>query len=277
MTLPEHSPPLLPASDRLVFVGGLHRSGTTPITRWLADHPQVSGFADTGAWEDEGQHLQDVIPTAQEHGGPGRFAFDPEAWLTEQSPLATPVAAARMLAAWTPHWDTSRRLLLEKSPPNLVRLRFLRACFPAARFVVVVRHPLAVALATRKWSRTGIDSLLRHWVLAHGRLLDDARQVGQLALVRYEDVMGEPGLQMTRLFSSLGLEAHDASWPARSGLNDRYLDRSGASWRRPWGGLSARRWAARYEISVAPFGYSLVEPSLLSEPEAQLRALRPGS
>jgi hypothetical protein len=67
---------------RLVFVCGLHRSGTTPLTRCLADHPQVSGFRGTGVPEDEGQHLQDVYAAAAAFGGPGGFAFDPRAWNT---------------------------------------------------------------------------------------------------------------------------------------------------------------------------------------------------
>ena len=47
---------------RYVFVCGLHRSGTSLITRSLMDHPEVSGFRDTGAIEDEGQFLQTVLP-----------------------------------------------------------------------------------------------------------------------------------------------------------------------------------------------------------------------
>jgi len=47
-------------SLRIVFVAGLHRSGTSLVHRCLAAHPDVSGFADTGVPEDEGQHLQTV-------------------------------------------------------------------------------------------------------------------------------------------------------------------------------------------------------------------------
>ena len=46
----------------LVFVGGLHRSGTSLVHRCLALHPAVSGFSGTGVPEDEGQHLQTVYP-----------------------------------------------------------------------------------------------------------------------------------------------------------------------------------------------------------------------
>src|SRR5213075_2856910 len=96
----EASPADSVTSHRLILVGGLHRSGTTPLARLLGTHPQVSSFRDTGVKEDEGQHLQDVYPAARTYGGAGRFALAPEAHLTESSPLATPDNARRIFASW---------------------------------------------------------------------------------------------------------------------------------------------------------------------------------
>ena len=46
----------------------------------------------------------------------------------------------------------------------MLMTRFLQATFPGqARFVLVVRHPVAVACATQKWSATRPHELLRHW------------------------------------------------------------------------------------------------------------------
>src|SRR4029450_12617693 len=78
---------------RLGVAGGLHRSGTTPLARTLAAHPQVSGFAGTGAREDEGQHLQTVYPRVRDYGGARHFALPPPPPPTEDTPTGTPGAA----------------------------------------------------------------------------------------------------------------------------------------------------------------------------------------
>ena len=58
-----------------VFVGGLHRSGTSLLARSLEAHPSVSGFRGTGVPEDEGRRMQSVYPAGNRLGGAGRFAF----------------------------------------------------------------------------------------------------------------------------------------------------------------------------------------------------------
>ena len=92
---------------QLVFLAGLHRSGTTLLARLLAAHPEISGFSETGVPADEGQHLQSVYPLAQVYGGPGRFGFAPESHLTERSPLASQESARKLFEDWSPHWFTN--------------------------------------------------------------------------------------------------------------------------------------------------------------------------
>ena len=102
---------------RHVFIGGLHGSGTSLVHRLLRAHPAVSGFVGTGVWQDEGQHLQELIPTARSLGGPGRFGWHGDAHLTEESGLVAAGSTERLLRCWEPYWDLDRPVLVEKSPP----------------------------------------------------------------------------------------------------------------------------------------------------------------
>ena len=197
-----------------MFVGGLHRSGTTPLARTLAEHPSISGLADTGVAEDEGQHLQDVYPRIRAYGGMGRFAEAPAAHLVETSLLVNDDNRRRLEAAWSPYWDLTRPLLLEKSPANLIMGRFLGAMFRGSALIVVVRHPVVVALAMQKWNpvlfarngrrRVSLPGLVEHWVKAHQLLLDDLPSLERVHVLRYEDLVESPTGHLSRSRSFSG-------------------------------------------------------------------------
>lgn len=247
-------------AGRIVFIGGLHRSGTTLLAKILQDHPEVSGFTNTGAPMDEGQHLQDVYPPASVFGGPGRFGFEPESFLDEHSPLATDANARRLYAQWAEYWGREGAWLLEKSPPNLVRTRFLQALFPGARFVIVLRHPVAVAYATRKWARTSIRSLIEHWVVCHERFFNDREHLKKCLVIKYEDLIDDTQATMQQIWQFLELKPHPSSRTIRKGVNDRYFK----SWRRasrlPIISRRTERTIKLLEPRVEQFGYSLRDP-----------------
>jgi hypothetical protein len=248
------------APGRLVFVAGLHRSGTSLVHRCLAAHPQVSGFHETGVPEDEGQHLQTVYPPAHRYGGAGLFGFHPDAHLTEASALVSAESRERLLREWSPHWRPGAAVGIEKSPPNLIRTRFLQALFPTAAFVVVMRHPVAVAGATRKGLRVrlGYLQLVRHWVACHWILQADAPHLRNVQVVRYERFVADPDAELARLFAGIGLDPCPSGEAVRRGVNDRYFARW-ASNRNPLRTIDRSRTVARCEADVRRFGYSLVD------------------
>lgn len=178
------------SGKKMVFIGGVHRSGTSPLHRLLRRHPDISGFEDTGAIQDEGQHLQSVVPSDKSSGGPGHFAYDVASQMDASSFPNPQQVRCQLLQEWGPHWDLEKPVLVEKSPLNLIRSGALKVVFPEAKFLFIVRHPIAVSLATQKWSETSVCELFAHWVLAHRILLRDLTNTGSDVLVlRYEDLV----------------------------------------------------------------------------------------
>jgi hypothetical protein len=161
------------------------------------------------------------------------------------------------MESWSPHWDLARPVLVEKSPPNLVRTRFLQGLFPEASFVMILRHPIAVSLATQKWSQTSLRSLLRHWVVCHETLDRDRAHINRLLVVHYEELVADPQACLGRVFAFLGLTSHAGGAELRADSNAAYF----ARWRElrhgPGGRLRAGLACLGLRDRVARFGYSL--------------------
>jgi Sulfotransferase family len=244
-------------SHRYVFIGGLHRSGTSLVHRVIAADPRVTGFAGTGAPEDEGQFLQNVYVPAIVYGGPGRFGFDKRAHLTESSPLATTANRDRIVWEWSYHWDATLTVRVEKSPPNMLKMRFLQALFPDAHFVMVVRDPIAVTMSTSRWRKhSSLSTLVRHWVKCHEIMWNDAPHIHRLQVIRYEDLVADPHGTLLALGAFLGLDGLEGGPSVQGGLDEEYL----RLWHLP---ASPLRWfdtrvaALRYQDAVRRLGYTL--------------------
>jgi hypothetical protein len=272
-------------SCKHVFVCGLPRSGTSVLGRNVARLENCSGLKNTGALEDEGEFLQDVYPLAGDCGGDGRFGFDPRMHVTEKSDLLTPNNVERLLASWSPYWDERKTIFVEKTPSNLLRMRFLQAAFPNSYFVVVRRHPVPVGIAAQKWKINVVPlyQMFKHWLQCHRLFDEDKKYLNHVYELRYEDYVENPDKYHQEIATFIGTRVPKpvkedqfrivAQWRSRTGLrvpehameevsgvhNKKYFDR--------WSRLltqstfkSYYRYIARkYESEFAKYGYSLTE------------------
>jgi sulfotransferase family protein len=247
----------------------------------LAD---CTDLKNTGTFEDEGQNVQNVYPTAHELGGPGRFGFDTRAHRTESSTLLTPENVSKLGTIWHTYWDNAKRIYVEKTPGNLLATRFLQAAFPNSYFVLIRRHPVPVAMACQKWkfNVTSLDNLFRHWLHCHALFEGDRKYLKRVYELRYEDYVEHQDKYHKEIAAFIGTQVpeppkddtyrHVTQWRNPFGLrvpengmeqaspiyNQKYLDR----WHKLLNESPFRvyyRYLVRtYESRFSQYGYSLI-------------------
>ena len=208
---------------KLIFICGLHRSGTSLLYKILKEQKGISGMENTKVPEDEGQHLQSIFLPAKAFGGPGEFGFNKDALLNENSKLITNENKERLFQEWAKYWDLDNEFLIEKSPPNLIRTLFLQAMFPNSYFITIYRHPVATSLATKKWSKTSHHSLIKHWIICHQQYLNDKTKLKNKLDIKYEDLIDNSSNTLDKIEMFLGIEIKQSTLEIRKGVNDKYF------------------------------------------------------
>lgn len=186
-----HPPEFAGSKPAFLFICGLHRSGTTLITKMIGAHPDVEVFPTTWAPSNEGQHLQSSLPTDVMIGGPGAFALPGRERNLLYGTAGAPEVFKSILKSWSRYANFDRKVFAEKSPPNIIRTRILQDIFPKTKFLFVLRHPIPTALATEKFKKNpGTESItqtLENWCTAHEIMLEDVGYLESYLLVRFED------------------------------------------------------------------------------------------
>ena len=132
------------ALKRPIILLGNFRSGTTMLQRILATHHDVVEL-----YEPVGMWL--YADPSRDHD-----EFD-ESDATER---VQKYIRGQFLKYQTEHGD---RTIIEKTPHNILRIRYVREVFPDARFLYIVRNPLSfISSVELKWQRpAGSKRLLK--------------------------------------------------------------------------------------------------------------------
>ena len=206
---------------RYLFIAGLHRTGTSLLARVLSAHPEIDAITDAPVPENEGAFLQGAIPHTARHGIPGHYATDPSQHLVEECRYDNLETRLRLEHDWQPWFSQEGSWRLEKSPVNLTRMRLYQQLFPLSQFVVILRHPEAMAAALAKWTDRPASDLIDYALDAYSLAMSDLEFLHAAMVIRYEDLVADPQRTLGRIMGFCDLEPVSTEQSVFDG-NQRY-------------------------------------------------------
>ena len=214
------------SSDSPVFIVGMSRSGTTLLSRMLDEHSQIAILPETWMYV-----VLDRLGCLKEFSDSWQAPlFFNEVWqnLRQNRDLAAQVLARE--ASRAGRYRGSTALILErfgrayarernakiwgeKTPAHALWLPHIRALFPEARILFMVRDPRDVLLSyDDRWDKSERDteylastaSLLKYYM---SRLLrHPAFPPDQIRWLRYESLVADPATELEKVCNFLGVD-----------------------------------------------------------------------
>ena len=182
-----------------LFLLGVNNSGTTILSRILESHPNIRSLPE------EGQLLTDALPRPDRLGVVRIWSkrMDIFRWTDEDDPRP----AWHAKRDWAKSYPKRQGILLEKSPPNTVRSRWLQRNFKPSRFIAIVRDPFAVCEGIRRRTGCSIETAVLHWCTANECMFADMDYLRKCFWLRYEDFTARPNEYLQKIQSFLNLSS----------------------------------------------------------------------
>eukprot|EP01104_Vermistella_antarctica_P020237 TRINITY_DN8582_c0_g1_i1.p1 TRINITY_DN8582_c0_g1~~TRINITY_DN8582_c0_g1_i1.p1 ORF type:complete len:783 (-),score=129.01 TRINITY_DN8582_c0_g1_i1:522-2870(-) len=201
---------------KFMFIGGLDDEATDTPHEWIRAARSVN---DVSTLPGDGSSLQDVFhewthlginfeardknaPTYRANADGMLIGSGPWKAFDETSPWVNPCDRMLLFRQWATKFDLNKSILVEKSPPNIIRTRFLSAMLPRKHVfhVEVIRHPIA---PTKGRCEEGMCiPVIEAWLKTNDRLLEDMRHLStadRVRVVRFETLSTVPNRIMCGL------------------------------------------------------------------------------
>lgn len=182
-----------------VFILGCNNSGTTLLHHLLSGHPDIS------IMPAEGHFLTSVlsVPMTLDVGRLWTEKLD-HFRLTETNQRLN---GAKLVHDWSNHVvKKNRSVILEKSPPDMVRSRWLQTIFQCSYFIGLTRNGYAVAEGVARRKHVEMARGARHWVKANRVMLEDAGYLRRFKLIKYEDLVEDTRRVLLEILEFIGVE-----------------------------------------------------------------------
>lgn len=205
--------------QKMVFAGGLPRSGTTLLEMFLRSHRRISTleFPKKDNMHEGGPLVGHGF---NEYGGSrGEYAamcsVDEDGELKSKAPM-TEEEKVRRFRRWSwegwKTWNFSKPLLAVKDPPNLVRMRFMQKAFQETHDVFAIftlMHPLEIG------SRYSCDprseergEIAKNWLHCHDVWQKDLAELRNYLVIPFEAWFLHPVATGRAIENFLRLTAH---------------------------------------------------------------------
>jgi Sulfotransferase family len=98
----------------------------------------------------------------------------------------------KIKAVWESCWDMNKPVLLEKSPPNLIRTRDILAHFHPVKFIVMVRTPYAHSEVLMRRNNFKVKRAANFSMMCLRTQLRNARELDNTLVLTYESLVQNP-------------------------------------------------------------------------------------
>ena len=245
-----------------IFIGGLHRSGTTLMRRLLDSHPHIACGPESNMFRDNQlERIYTYLRTIWARGLDPSYEFAPHTVDQVMAGLIHAVVMPNSQKQGKPRWA-------HKTPETILFIDTLFALFPAAQFIHLIRDPRdafcsvreRAAKTTPRWGTKTPGRTAAEWCRGIHSGLAWRERPDRYREVRYEELVSQPEATLRPLFAFLG-----EPWAASVLENHPTFSTSVGRWRSE---LSAAEVAAIEAVAgetMRALGYPL-SPASLSRP-----------
>ncbi|MFT4519934.1 MAG: hypothetical protein ACI9JM_002334 [Halioglobus sp.] len=171
--------------------------GSTLLWKLLSTSDSVSALPSEGQFLPELEELMRDKPWNAEHQLP---------W-------------PQIKSVWESYWDHSKPVLLEKSPPNLIRTQEIVQHFPGARFLITVRNPYAHAEGLMRRNNWKVKRAANFSCMCLRNQLRNSQELENTLVLTYESLVADPAaasLKIAGFIPELSDMDHQASFEVHS-------------------------------------------------------------